>query len=241
MSGLFYNLGRKVGPHYRKAKWMWHSLTGNKEDLIKIEYEVGIDLAGEVRRQLECDNDQASTELLEKISHKLKACLTNKLRKFNFEAALSNTSNAFALPGGFIFITRGIMELCEWNEDEIAFILAHEMGHVIRGHAINRIINKSAISIASKATPIKGKFSGWLKQVGIKALESAYSQNLEYEADEFGTRLIIAAGYDKQAPITSLTRLGKLKENGEQKGLGAYFSTHPQINERIEHIKSIIN
>ena len=52
MSGLFYNMGRKVGPKVRKAKWIWQSMTGTEADVIKVENDVGRDLAGEIRRQL---------------------------------------------------------------------------------------------------------------------------------------------------------------------------------------------
>ncbi|GAF70269.1 unnamed protein product, partial [marine sediment metagenome] len=55
MSGLFYNLGRKVGPRVRKVKWFWQSMTGSEADAIKVEHEVGLDLAREIRRQLGLD------------------------------------------------------------------------------------------------------------------------------------------------------------------------------------------
>ena len=55
MSGLFYNLGRKVGPKVRKVRWFWQSIAGTEADAIKVEYEVGLDLAREVRSQVKID------------------------------------------------------------------------------------------------------------------------------------------------------------------------------------------
>ena len=131
MSSLFYNLGKMAGPKVRKAKWIWQSITASEADTIKAEYEVGQDLACEIRNQLELDTEPRAGQLLNKVGSHLAVRVTNKLRIFNFEVIKGSEPNAFALPGGFIFVTKSLLELCDWNQDEIAFILAHEMGHVI--------------------------------------------------------------------------------------------------------------
>jgi len=181
VSGLFYNLGKKVGPKVRKAKWLWQSIAGSEADAIKVEHEVGQDLAREIRRQLELDLEPQAEKILNEVGCRLAACVANKTRKFSFETIKGAEPNAFALPGGFIFVTRSLMELCRWNQNEVAFILGHEMGHVIRGHAMSRIISNSAIATASRAAPVRGVLSGWLRKVGVQFLESAYSQDLESE------------------------------------------------------------
>ena len=249
MTRLFYNLGRKVGPKVRKAKWIWQSMTGTEADAIKIENEVGRDLAYEVRNQLGRGNDPKIGQLLNDTGHTVADCVANKLRVFSFEAVDNGEPNAFALPGGFIFVTASLVELCQRDKDELAFILGHEMAHVIRGHAMNRIISDSAISAASRVTPVRGALSGWLRKVGIQFLESTYSQELESEADQLGVRLMAAAGYDSRACISLFRRLAKFKgldcelpsDNGQDvrdtvKRLGSYFSSHPPFNVRIENI-----
>lgn len=236
MSGLFYNLGRKVGPKVRKARWFWQSIAGTEADAIKVEYEVGLDLANEVRRQLKIDKQPQIQKILNETSRRLSACVVNKSRKFNFETVKGTEPNAFALPGGFIFVTGSLMELCQFNQDEVAFILAHEMGHVIRGHAMARIISNTAIATASRAAPVRGVLSGWLKNVGVQYLESAYSQDTESEADKLGVRLVAAAGYDPQACLRLLSRLAKLSRPVGQCDLGSYFSSHPPYDLRIRNI-----
>lgn len=236
MSGLFYNLGRKVGPKVRKARWFWQSIAGTEADAIKVEYEVGLDLANEVRRQLKIDKQPQIQKILNETSRRLSACVVNKSRKFNFETVKGTEPNAFALPGGFIFVTGSLMELCQFNQDEVAFILAHEMGHVIRGHAMARIISNTAIATASRAAPVRGVLSGWLKNVGVQYLESAYSQDTESEADKLGVRLVAAAGYDPQACLRLLSRLAKLSRPVGQFDLGSYFSSHPPYDLRIRNI-----
>ena len=227
-----------AGPKVRKAKWIWHSITGSEADTIKAEYEVGQDLAHEIRNQLGLDTEPQSGQLLSEVGSHLVVRVTNKLRTFNFEVIKGSEPNAFALPGGFIFVTISLLELCDWNQDEIAFILAHEMAHVIRGHAMDRIVVNSTIAVGAKATSIQGLLKSWLGKVGVKFLESAYSQDMELEADKLGTRLVTAAGYDPQAPIQLLSRLRKLNQTDKQSSFGNYFSSHPTFDIRIHNINS---
>lgn len=236
MRGLFYNLGRKVGPKVRKVRWFWQSIAGTEADAIKIEHEVGLDLAREVRHQVEIDRQPQAEQILSEISRRLTACIVNKSRKFNFETVKGAEPNAFALPGGFIFVTSSLLELCQFKHDEVAFILAHEMGHVIRGHAMSRIISNSAIATASRAAPVRGILSGWLRKVGVQFLESAYSQDMESEADKLGVRLVAAAGYEPKACVRLLSRLAKLSKPIGQFDPGSYFSSHPPFDVRIRNI-----
>jgi predicted Zn-dependent protease len=240
VSGLFYNLGKKVGPKVRKAKWFWQSIAGTDADAIKIEHEVGRDLAREIRRQLGLDQEPQTEQILNEIGNRLTACVTNKSRKFSFETVKGTEPNAFALPGGFIFVTRSLMELCRYNQNEVAFILGHEMGHVIRGHAMARIISNSAIATVSRAAPIRGLLAGWLRKVGVQFLESAYSQDLESEADKLGVRLVAAAGYDSHACVQLLLRLAKLSSPTGKLDLGSYFSSHPPFKARIQNINHLL-
>ncbi|MHC4228791.1 MAG: M48 family metallopeptidase [Planctomycetota bacterium] len=236
MSGLFYNLGRKIGPKVRKARWMWESATGSEADAIKVEHEVGRDLAREIRRQLGPGREPQTEQILSEIGDRLVACVANKSRIFSFETVEGAEPNAFALPGGFIFVTKSLVELCRRDPDELAFILGHEMSHLIRGHAMNRVVSNSAIAAASRAAPIRGLLSGWLRKVGVQFLESTYSQELESEADKLGVRLTMAAGYDPQACVQLLGRLAKLNSTPEKFDLGSYFSTHPPFDVRIRNI-----
>ncbi|MBN2269820.1 MAG: M48 family metallopeptidase [Sedimentisphaerales bacterium] len=240
MSKVFYNLGRKVGPQVRKAKWVWQSMTGTEADAIKVENDVGRDLAHEVRRQLTPDGKPEIDNLLGEIGPRLSECVANRYRTFSFEAVKGGEPNAFALPGGFIFITRCLVELCGGESDEVAFILGHEMAHVIRGHAMNRIISNSAISTAARITPARGVLGGWLRTVGIQFLESAYSQDLESEADKLGVRLAAAAKYNPQAATRLLARLAKLSRAPQNFHLGQYFSSHPAYETRIKNINTLL-
>ncbi|OHB63990.1 MAG: hypothetical protein A2Y77_07330 [Planctomycetes bacterium RBG_13_62_9] len=220
---------------------MWESLAGNEADAIRTEHGVGLDLAHEARKQLQLDLELRTRQVLDEVGYRLAARVSNKLRSFHFDGFTSVEPNAFALPGGFIFISRSIMELCGWDRNEVAFILAHEMGHVIHGHAIERIIASTAISAASRAAPIRGALGGWLQTVGIQFLQTAYSRAHELEADRLGVRLLMAAGFDPEGSLRLLTRLAELKnKSAEPLDLGEYFSTHPTSEIRMEAIRRFL-
>ncbi len=119
----------------------------------------------------------------------------------------------------------------------MAFILAHEMGHVIKGHAIDRIVTNSAVSIASRATPVRGVLGPWLQRVGVQFLETAYSRDRELEADRLGVRLAAAAGYDPKASLKLFESLAAIKASPDPLDLGAYFSSHPTFDVRMESIR----
>jgi predicted Zn-dependent protease len=240
MSGLFYNLGKMAGPKMRKAKWIWQSITGNKADTIRIENEVGRDLAREISNQVEFDHNPNTKQILNEIGSHLSEYVANRSRTFSFEIIKDAEPNALALPGGFIFVTNSLVELCSRDQNELAFILGHEMAHVIRGHAMQRIISDSAINIASHSVPIRGQLSGWLRKAGIQFFENAYSQDLESQADKLGVRLIDAAGYNSNASIRLLQRLAEMRSSENQTDLGRYFSSHPPFEVRIRDINHML-
>jgi predicted Zn-dependent protease len=236
--GLFYSLGKAAGPKIRKGKWIWQSLTGSQAEAIAAEYDVGRDLAAEVERQIHPDNDAETVRIIREIGSRLRERLREKRRKFTFAVIGGGEPNAFALPGGFIYITRSLLELCEYDSDEIAFVLGHEMGHVIRGHAMERIVSDSAVKTISRAAPVRGAVGGWIKRVGIQFLESAYSQDRELDADRLGARLSIAAGFSAKGPERLLERLAKLEQTGRLSELSSYLSSHPPLSDRIRAIRS---
>jgi len=215
-------------------------MTGSEADAIKLENKVGRDLAEEIRKQLEPYNEEKTIHISNLTGSRLARCVANRFRTFNFEIVKGAEPNAFALPGGFIFVTGPLAELCNGDNDELAFILAHEMGHVIRGHAMKRIISNTAINIASHSVSIRGRLAGWIQKAGVQFLESAYSRELESEADKLGVLLTDAAGYNPEGAVQLFRRLAKLNRTENQSGPGSYFSSHPAFEERIGNIRRLL-
>jgi predicted Zn-dependent protease len=237
MAGLFYSLGRLLGPKVRKGQWIWESVAGSEADSLRAERQVGRDLAAAVRAETPPDADAAVRSLVGEVGARLARCVANKARRFDFEVLAGGEPNAFALPGGYVFITRSLVELCEMSPDELAFILGHEMAHVMRGHALDRILSQAALRMATRVAPSVGAVSAAVKGAGLKALAGAYSRDNELEADELGLRLADAAGFDPAAAQRLMQRLAALHGRAAEGLMARYFGTHPAPADRARRMR----
>jgi predicted Zn-dependent protease len=99
------------------------------------------------------------------------------------------------------------------------------------------MISNSAIAAASRAAPVRDVLTACLRKVGVKFLESAYSQEQELEADKLGIYLVSAAGYNPRGSIRFFRRVAKSTDTSN---LGSYFSSHPTCKARIENITALL-
>ena len=239
MSGFFYDLGRKAAPAVVRARWIYRSLTGTESERIKAEYAMGCYLTYLHTRDGNLDRTPQTVRRLNETAGRLAQCLTNRERRFQVRCLNSPEPNAFALPGGFLFVSRSLLELCEYDDEEIAFVLAHEMGHVVRGHSFNRLMTSEVVKILSRGGALRGAFKGPLKPMVARLVNQlvtqGYSRRQEFEADHFAARLTQAAGYDPQASLRLFDRLKPLA--AEPENLAAYFSSHPPFSERIRKLQ----
>lgn len=238
MSGMFYKLGKLAGPSVRKAKWMWDTATNTEEEAIKTEYQVGRDMAENIRSKFGLRRDEKTEKFINRVGRVLAGKVQNKLRHFQFESVSSKQPEAFCLPGGFIFVSRSMAEFCKWDQQEIAFVLAHEMAHILEGHAMERMVSNSAAATVSRLAAARHPVAGLARKAGIKFLERAYSQQQELKADERGLRLMSAAGYQPEGGLEFLRKIEKCDSKSE---LGKYFSTHPSSKIRIEHLRKLLS
>ena len=173
VGNAFYRLGRITGVQFRKAKWMWQSVAGSEADAIQAEHGVGRDMATVVLEETPRDLDQTTQALLDDVEGKLTPVVRNRLHRFQMTAVNPDQPTAFALPGGFIFVARSLVHLCDRDRDEVAFVLAHEMAHVIRRHAIDRLLQQKVVSALALASPGRGALASWIRQVGFQGLAPA--------------------------------------------------------------------
>ncbi len=234
MAGFFYKLGRMAGPKIRQAQWIWASVTAPEAEAIEAEYRVGAEMARSVRTMSAANKNSKNTELIQSTEKELKPLIKNTLRKFSFECITSESPQAFCLPGGFVFISDSMLKLCDYNKDIVAFICGHEMAHVLEGHVMERMVANSVITAAAKTGPARQIAGGVLQKLGVDFLQSAYSQDNEYRADELGLKLAKAAGFN---PQNALQLFDKLAAFEHKPLLGKYFSTHPPCKERLERLR----
>jgi len=241
IDSLFEGLGRRAGKAARKGRWIIQAMSGDEDEAIQAEHLVGADLAEEVVRRMPLCQTPGLQEWLGELGAKLTLCVRNKQRRFRFLVVDSNDINAFALPGGYVFVTSPILDLCHCDDDETAFILGHEMGHIVLRHAADRLVANSVLSALSRTMPVRSALSAWLRKMGLKYLIGAYSRDNEIEADDFAVRITRAAGFDPKAGQTLLQRLDEAKQSESRLGelWGQYFGTHPPCEERVREMRSV--
>jgi len=235
VSGLFYALGRQAAPAILKAKWMLHAATGNKERVVESEYALGCHLAEIYERKVGLLGDEEVDRQLASLGADLKKRLKNKELKFRFRCDRSEDPNALALPGGFIYISAPLYRLCRDERDELAFVIAHEIGHVVRGHASKRFLTSIAANALSRAGIRGGAAKRAMRDMLVKVMERGYSQGQEFEADDFAFHLLRAAGMDPAAAPRALGRIRSLREASAE-DWSEYFSTHPPLADRIARL-----
>jgi predicted Zn-dependent protease len=156
---------------------------------------------------------------------------------FTFTVLNSPVVNAFALPGGYVYVTRGLVALAN-NEAELAGVIAHEIGHVTARHSAQRMTQATVVGLGGA---ILGAALGVPQEVtnlGSQLYLTSFSRDQEYEADLLGVRYLTRVGYDPYAQADFLESLGahtemmaKLSGNGDRPP--EFLSTHPNTPERV--------
>jgi len=185
---------------------------------------------------------------VERIGNELAAVSDMADLDFTFTLLDSEVVNAFALPGGYVYLTRGLLALAE-NEAEMAGVLGHEIGHVTARHSAQRQTQATGAGLLATlgtigAAILGGQAAAELTQqlagAGAQAYLASYSRDQELEADRLGVRYLQRAGYDPRAMATFLQKLNdqselqrKLAGQEGDPGLG-WFATHPRTLDRVE-------
>ena len=165
---------------------------------------------------------------------------------YHFVVLDTQEVNALSGPGGYVFVTRGFLKHIP-DEDALAAVLAHEVGHIVKGHgtaAISNanltealtIIGKEAASSSSNfaVSQLTSAFGDSITDITNSLLEKGYSRSQEYEADLYAAQLLDKSGYNPTAIVTMLQGLEKLEAANPS---GGWFSTHPKAEKRVEEVK----
>jgi len=162
-------------------------------------------------------------------------------RNWTFTVLDSDVVNAFALPGGFVYITRGLLALPK-DEAEVAGVMAHEIGHVLARHSRQRM-NRGAITslLAAGLGAVLGSPEiAQALNLGGTALLAKYSRDQELESDRIGADLLSKAGYDPFAMATFLQTMLRysqyegMRKGKEMEGGYDFFATHPPTGDRVD-------
>ncbi|MCU1266568.1 MAG: hypothetical protein JWM21_2886 [Acidobacteria bacterium] len=211
-------------------KGMIAKMSGSTEK----EVRLGRELAAEVDRQAKFIDDPLVTEYINRVGQNIVLHSDAKVA-FTIKVIDSDEVNAFALPGGFFYVNKGLI-LAADNEAELAGVMAHEIGHVAARHAVeNQTKATLAEYLAMGASIFIGGIPGMIYQntagLGLMGMFMKFSRSAEEEADKLGVQYMYAAGYDPNAMATMFEKLEA--KNKKKPGLiSRAFASHPAPPER---------
>lgn len=210
------------------------------------EREMGQKLIRTVLPQVQLVKDPEVQQFVERIGRNILNVIPDKYFHFRFFVIEDPALNAFAMPGGLVFVHSGLIEAID-SENELACVLAHEFGHVQGRHIARRMENMKYVNIGTAVLAIAGLFLGG-GQVGSALLTGSmalnqsiglgYSRADEQEADRRAVQWICKAGYDPRGLKTTLEKMMKNNWLGSP-AIPKYLLTHPGPEERITYIDDL--
>ncbi len=213
------------------------------------EYYVGRAVAAQILGRYKLDQNANLTQYVNEVGQAVaqKSTRPNPYKGYHFAVLDTQELNAFACPGGIIFVTRGLIQTCQ-NEDQLAAVLAHEVGHVAHKDGINSISQARWTQVATSmgteaarqyggvAGNLVGMFESSIDDVFKTIVVNGYSRQAEENADAAALTELTRAGYDPNAMVVLLTTM-EAKGKGASSGI---FKTHPPTSERLAKVKGSV-
>ncbi|HEU0173312.1 MAG TPA: M48 family metallopeptidase [Blastocatellia bacterium] len=205
------------------------------------EVALGRQLAAEVDRESKFVTDPIVTEYVNRVGQNI-VLHSDVKAPVEIKVIDSNEVNAFALPGGHLYINRGVLETAD-NEAELAGVIAHETGHVAARHGVEQASKANLINYGSIPLIFLGGIGGFaIRQAAGLAVPLTFlkfSRGAEEEADRLGAQYMWAAGYDPHAMVTFFEKL-EAKEKKKPGTIAKAFSTHPMTSDRIKEVGNLV-
>jgi len=204
------------------------------------EIQMGQQGAQQVAQQVGLVKDQALQNYLQTIGSGIATKSERPNLPWTFRAVDDPSPNAFALPGGYVFVTRGLLDLMN-NEAELASVLGHEIGHVTARHSVHQMSEQQlaqlALGVGAILSPTVAQLGDVASQ-GLGLLFLKYSRDDERQADDLGFRYALNQGYDVRYMDDVFRSLQRLGEASKESPLPSWLATHPGEAERIQTIDS---
>lgn len=203
------------------------------------EGEIGFGIAAAVAGRYPLAQDRALNEYVSMVGA---AVAEQSMRAgevdFRFGVLDTEDVNAFAAPGGYIFITRGALALME-SESELAGVLAHEVAHVDEKHVLDDIRRADVMGTATDEAQLSGPLLDAISGAGASLLFTGLSRDDEAQADSLGMLYASAVGYRPDGMMQFLLHLDAAVEQQEG-GVGEWVATHPPTTERVDRLRAQI-
>lgn len=201
------------------------------------EVKIGESIAKEAEKELKSVDDPLEQKRVEDIGKKIASVCDRKDIDYHFYVLDDPEVNAFSLPGGFVYVNKGLVDRAA-NDDELACVLGHEIGHIVARHSIKKlqaVMGYSILRLLTMAVPQDGSVGG-TADVAFTQILTGYSREDELLADQLGARYAKAAGYNPHAMISFLSKLEEIERKRPLQPK-SYFKTHPYGPDRIRIVK----
>lgn len=203
----------------------------------EVDRKLGEETAKTVEEQIGLIDDKALNEYLERVGQRVASALPTRQFTYQFSVVDQIEPNAFAVPGGYVYVSRGLLALAK-SEDELAGVLAHEIQHVERRHSVKQMRKEFGLGLLALPGVIVGGIVSedlaTLAGKPFEAVAAGYSRDQEREADTLGQPLAAAAGYDPKAMATILDRMERfIGTLTHEKRAPSFFDSHPTTPERV--------
>lgn len=225
----------KVGDAFKKGKDIVQALSIS----YAAEREIGRAAAAQVASTFGICKDAAVTEYVRLVGNAVAAYCDRPATEFSFAVLDTDDVNAYAAPGGYIFITKGALKACK-NEAELAGVLGHEIAHVTERHYVKSVqkllLTKAIAEITIDALSKDFKFFNNLAEnIAVNIVTKGLGRKDEFEADEKGTEFIARVGYNGNGVRDFLQTLSDMTKDKANKKR-SMFATHPPLDKRVERV-----
>lgn len=219
-------------------------VTGNREVVfmsIEGEKELGAENAKQVEEQMGLVDDPKLVSYIESIGQRLAKHSPYQDVTYQFQVVDMEEPNAFALPGGYVYVSRGLLVLVN-AEDELAGVIGHEIGHVAARHSVQRLTRAAPIGLVTGVTSaavgiVSSSLANAVSGTGTllnSAILAPYSREQENDADAIGQLLAIKAGWNPEGITHFLSTLDRETiRQGEEGGI-SFLATHPSTPKRVK-------
>lgn len=217
---------------------VYNPVTGRQEKSLystQDEVAVGESVDRQIRKEFKPSTNSEVVKWVEKTGKKVADQSGRGDITFHFEVMESEDVNAFAGPGGYVYVTTGLLKLVS-SEDELACVLGHEIGHVAARHAIKQLQSQVLYSVPASVIFSESRYAEIEKAVNIafNLTQLSYSRKDELQADTLGMSYAQNAGYDPAGMVSFLRKLGEIEQK-KPRLIIVPLSTHPVTSIRIEN------
>ncbi|MGH7604044.1 MAG: M48 family metallopeptidase [Gemmatimonadaceae bacterium] len=209
------------------------------------EVQMGQEEAQQVNAQLPMVQDAVINNYVNALGNRIAHTTSRADLSWQFQVVNSDVVNAFALPGGFVYVNRGVLERAS-NMSEVAGVLGHEIEHVVRRHSVKQMEQAQGANVGlGIACALTGICQSGIAQaainVGGTAVFAKFSRADEVQADEGGFNNVMRAGISPRGMYTFFQKLLAEEQQSGGGNAAAWFSDHPGTEDRIADIQRMLN